>query len=124
MPTDHLFQGFADTLEVIGHDTGTRQDQPDRLAKGVLIAAPVLRPTGAWCKSMGGEDLACACLVCHVLKTMPLGCHQEQRLPVQPSEHAGEAATVKGDRLQDLTHKEARSGENSGCMLKWLLTVH
>src|SRR5438105_15494380 len=65
--------------------------------------APRLRPTNAWCGRMGGEDLARSCLICHVLKTTPLGYHQKQRLPVHPSEHASEAATIKMDRLQDLT---------------------
>src|SRR5258708_6079732 len=65
-------------------------------------AAPPLRPTDARHRRLGGEYLARSCPVFHVLKTTPLGSHHEQRLPVYPSEHASEAATVKLDGLQYL----------------------
>ena len=38
-----------------------------------------------------------------MLRATPLGCHQERRTPLNASEHASEAATVKRDCLQDLT---------------------
>ena len=38
-----------------------------------------------------------------MLRATPLGCHQEQRTPLNAPEHASEAAAVKRDCLQHLT---------------------
>ena len=61
-----------------------------------------LWPAHAWRRSLDGQHLTRPPSVGHGCGTTPLGRHQKQRPPVGASEHAGEAASIEIDRLQDL----------------------
>ncbi|GHO49574.1 hypothetical protein KSX_77370 [Ktedonospora formicarum] len=52
---------------------------------------------------MESENLARSRLVIHVLKPAPLSSQHEQSMLVFSSKHTCEAATIKLDRLQNLT---------------------
>ena len=59
-----------------------------------------LWPAHAWRRSLDGQHRPSS--VGHGCGTTPLCRHQKQRPPVGASEHAGEAASIEIDRLQDL----------------------
>src|SRR6478672_12922882 len=61
-----------------------------------------LWPAHAWRRSLDGQHLTRPPSVGHGCGTTPLGRHQKQRSPVGAPEHAGEAAAIEIDRLQDL----------------------
>src|SRR6266849_5790666 len=61
-----------------------------------------LWPAHAWRGRLDGQHLTCPPPVGHACGTSPLGRHQMQRSSVGASEHAGEAASIEIDRLQDL----------------------
>src|SRR5262245_52159841 len=65
----------------------------------------ILRPPGAWCGRLDGQQLSRSRSrnLRDVLHATPLGGDQEQRSPARASEHASETAAVKVDTLQDLT---------------------
>src|SRR5260370_8884120 len=63
----------------------------------------VLRPPHAVCRRRDREYLTGSCSVEHLLGATPLGSQHEQSLLVRPSEHAGEASTVKVDCLQHIS---------------------
>src|SRR5260370_13996269 len=63
----------------------------------------VLRPPHAVCRRRDREYRTGWCSVEHLLGATPLGSQHEQSLLVRPSEHAGEASTVKVDCLQHIS---------------------
>jgi len=66
------------------------------------LSGSFLWPAHAWRGRLHGQHLTCPPPVGHACGTAPLGRHQEQRSPISASEHAGEAASIEIDRLQDL----------------------
>src|SRR5215813_7357368 len=66
------------------------------------IPLSFLWPAHAWRGRLDGQHLTCPPPVGHACGTAPLGRHQKQRSPISASEHAGEAASIEIDRLQDL----------------------
>jgi hypothetical protein len=59
-------------------------------------------PADARRRSLGGEHLAPQRPAAHVLGAPPLVDGQEQGSPIRTAEHAGEAAAIEVDDLQDL----------------------
>ena len=64
--------------------------------------AALLRPTDARCGRLRNEELTGSRRVVYVLHAGPRGREHEQRPPVRPAEHTGEAATIELDHLQHL----------------------
>src|SRR5258705_11531442 len=65
--------------------------------------ASLLRPTDAGYGCLKSSYLTRSCSVGHVLSTMPLSHHHEQRFAVDAPEHASKTSAVKVDSLQHLT---------------------
>src|SRR4051812_30960103 len=68
---------------------------------GPAYATALARPARPGRRRLCGNDLPGA-PVEHPLSAAPLGCHYEQGPAVVAPEHAREAASVEGDRLQQL----------------------